>query len=142
MVEFPNNPIQKKDFGDDVTEKELIQVLDRIRRNQEFMNGSFVQEDGSLADRIEVGGGLKAVIRVRPDEEKVFLLESVDVSPTISDVDYFISADDISTDASSEPFNPPKVIRDKITIEITNNKAGAETFQVFTDARLTREMIR
>lgn len=139
MRELPRNPLDAPNFGDDKTEDDLIAVLDRLRRAFEFMEGSPFQEDGSLADRINVPSGTQATITVRPDTEKTFFLEAVDVAPTREGVNYSIQADDTGTDASSLPADPPIVVRDKIVIEIENTLANSQTFQVFTDARLVRE---
>jgi len=142
MTELPRNPLDSPEFGNDKTEDDLIAVLDRLRRSFEFMNGSQFQEDGSLADRIEVPSGVKVTVTIRPDQEKTFFLEAVDVAPTREGVNYNIQADDTSTEASSLPADPPIVVRNKITIEIENTLASAQLFQIFTDARLVRERRR
>lgn len=135
MKKLPDNPLEKPDFGDEISATEVTAVLDRLRRNYELMEGGANQEDAAFSDRVEVPDGSKLTLTIKPVNEKVFFLEEVNVNPTLQAMDYKIIADDTSTTATILPFGVPKVIRDKIQVEIENNNSTPEQFQIVGDAR-------
>ena len=135
MKKLPDNPLQKPDFGDEISATEVTAVLDRQRRNYELMEGGAQQEDSAFSDRVSVPSGTEVTLTVKPKNEKVFFLEEINVNPTLSAMDYKLVADDTTTTATVLPFGVPKVIRDKIQVSIKNNNSTTESFQIVGDAR-------
>lgn len=138
MVEIPQNPQKLPDYvrGDVENDfEDLIQVLDRQRRNYELMEGSEDQEDASASDAFEVAAGTKAIIKISPGENEVWLVEQVSVQPFDPVHDYTLSAGEFSTDSNVLPFGVPVNMTGKIKIEVSNNKSNKKTFTYETDAR-------
>lgn len=140
MKKLPDNPLKKPDFGDEISATEVTAVLDRLRRNYELMEGGAHQEDAAFSDRVVVPPGVKAILTVKPTNEKVFFLEEVNVNPPLPQMSYKLTADDTTTTATVLPFGVPKVIRDKIKVEIENNNSAEESFQIVGDAREVSEV--
>lgn len=135
MKKLPDNPLEKPNFGDEISATEVTAVLDRLRRNYELMEGGAHQEDSAFSDRVRVPSGTEVTLTVKPQNEKVFFLEEINVNPTLSSMDYKLVADDTTTTATVLPFGVPKVIRDKIQVSIKNNNSTTESFQIVGDAR-------
>lgn len=134
MSQLPKNPLEPANLGQLESDEAAI-IFDRIRRNYELTEGSPVQEDASFADRVELSPGEKVTVEINPAPSKEFIVDEVNVQPTLIGADYKIVADDTSTDASILPFGVPTRIHNKIQIEITNSNGSTERFQIVTDAR-------
>jgi len=137
---LPKNPLEKPDFGDEISAEEVTEVMDSFRRSYELIEGSPEQEDGAFSERVTVPAGQELTFTVQPGNEKIFFLEEINISPTLKGIDYEIIADDTNTSASILPFGVPKVVRDKIRIKINNPASTEETFQIVGDARLVSEV--
>jgi len=139
MAEFPISPRSKGQFSDSAEFSDLLEVIDRARRNYEFMEGSIDQRDASVGDRISVPASTKVTVTVTPNEGFVFFLEEASVDPFRTDTTYNIAADSVSTDSPVLPFGVPQVIRDKVQFEITNTDSTSHEYLVETDARESRD---
>lgn len=136
MSRFPNNPLEAGNFGDRDDSSDVLALLDRQRRNFELMQGSIDQEDASFQDRVEVQNGTKLTIDIEPtSNEKWFLFESVSINPASPNVNFRIAADSESTDSAVLTSEIPKIVRDKIQIEIDNQSGSLETIDIDSRAR-------
>lgn len=133
---FPNNPLESGNFGDEDDSGDVLALLDRQRRNYELMEGGVEQEDASFQDRVEVANGNVATITISPDSnEKWLLFDGVTVDPFLSAITYQINADGEQVDASKLQSAIPKIVRDKVKIQITNNSGSSKSFIVDQTSR-------
>lgn len=139
MTQLPVNPLQPAQL-EELESSEASVLFDRMRRNYELVEGSPVQEDASFADRIELSPSQKVTIEINPAQDKEFLVDEVNVQPTLIGADYEIVADGTQTDASILPFGVPTRVHEKIQISITNSNGTTQRFQIVTDARQVRSI--
>jgi len=139
MTNLPKNPLEPAQLGQ-FESSEASVLFDRIRRDYELIEGSPVQEDASFSDRIELSPGQKVNVTIRPAPEKEFLVDEINVNPTLTGAEYELVADDTVTDASILPFGVATRVHNKIRVTITNGNGSTERFQIVTDARQVQEL--
>lgn len=133
---FPNNPLEAGNFGDEYDSSDVVAILDRMRRNFELMEGGIDQEDASFQDRVNVPNGTSLTVTITPDSnEKWLLLESVSVDPGLAGLDFLISTGDEKTDSPILSSAIPKVVQDRVKIEITNSSGSQKTLDIDQNAR-------
>jgi hypothetical protein len=139
-VRFPNNPEKipnrvRKREGDSVLEvvKDLREELDRMRRNQEYMQGGINQQDRSVRDLITVGANSTETIVVEAAENEFLYVTQAAIFPNTDEVE--ISLDEDSTNSNVDFRQDPKKVKNKVELEITNPNPDPKDYNYLVDAK-------
>lgn len=137
-IEFPANPEripEKIRKGEEMDFEDLCRIMDRRRRNEEFMNGSVDQEDASSSGAVTVPAGTTTTITITPEENTNFYLHEVGINPDADGVNWTLKADNIQTDSNNLFFENPFTVRKKIEIVAENTTASEKNLDYYTNAR-------
>lgn len=138
MLQIPNNPEKVPDKireREDLSFEDMVAVLDALRRNLEFTQGSPKQEDASASGKIQVPGQSSVTVRITPEEDKNQYVSEVGVNPDNGTTAFELKADGITTDSNNLFFDNPFTVRREIQITVSNQAAGTATYDYFTIAR-------
>jgi len=142
MLQIPDNPEKVPDAirdRDDLSFEDMVVVLDALRRNLEFTEGSPKQEDASASGKVTVPGNSSLTVRITPEEDKNQYLSEVGVQPDDGTTDFTLKADDISTDSNNLYFDNPFTVRREIQITLDNLSATQTVYDYFTTARAVKQ---
>lgn len=139
-MEFPNNPeqipnkIRSPPREEDPQEilRDMREILDRMRRNEEYVIGGVNQEDKTVKDAVTLDDGKSKTVTLEAGENEFLYVSQAGVEPNPDSVT--ISMDEDTTQSNIDYRSDQKKVKNKVEIDINNNSGNTKTYNYFIDA--------